>query len=120
MTVIRIRSALTAQRHALAAIGAIVVLGLAVAVAHGTPGDGHLSGLGADDSHAGYSAAISMCLAVVGVATAGAGLLAPALLSRRYVTRRADRPLRLRPFPAKDVPTPSTRAGPSLLQVYRL
>jgi hypothetical protein len=119
--VIRIRSALTAQRHALAAIGAIVVLGLAVAVAHGTPGDGHLGGLGADDSHAGHSAVISMCLAVIEVGTAGAGLLVLTLLSRRYITRQPDRPsLRLRIFAAKDVPAPRARAGPSLLQVYRL
>lgn len=81
---IRIRSALTARRHTLAAASVIVALGLAVVFAHGSPASDHMGGM--DDSHAVQSAIVTMCLAVIELGTAGAGLLALWLLVRRRFT----------------------------------
>ncbi len=120
---IRIRSALTAQQHALAMVGVIIALGIAVAVAHGAAGQDHMGGLGGmEDSHVGQSAVVSMCLAVLEAGAAGAVLLGGSLLVRR---RPADTPRDLgAPFLStateRKLPVPRARAGPSLLQVYRL
>ena len=121
---IRIRSILTTRRHALAAVAAIIALGLAVAFAHGTPANDHMGATGGmDDARAVQSAIAAMCLAVVELGTAGAaGLLALWLLVRRPFTGLAGRWFDLFRVigPMQCRPPPAARAGPSLLQVYRL
>ena len=121
--VIRIRSALSAQRHTLAAASVIVALAFAVVFAHGTPASDHMGGMGGmDDSHTVQSAIVTMCLAVIEVGTAGVGILALWILARRRFTSRARNPRALPLLVASPQgrPPPRARAGPSLLQVYRL
>lgn len=120
---IRIRSVLSAQRHTLAAASVIVALAFAVVFAHGTPASDHMGGMdGMDNSHAAQSAIVTMCLAVIEVGTAGVGLLAAWLLVRRRFTGPTDSRPDLPRLVASNQgrPPPRARAGPSLLQVYRL
>lgn len=104
-------------------IGVIVALGLAVALAHGAPGQDHMAGMGGmDDSRVSQSAVVSACLAVLEVGSTGAVLLGGWFLFRR---QRATDPSELQPslvsLAAERTPSlPRARAGPALLQVYRL
>jgi hypothetical protein len=118
--VIRIRSVLTARRHPLAVASVIAALGLATVVAHATPASDHMGG--ADDSHSVQSAVVTMCLAVVDLGTAGAGLLAFRVLRRRRFIAGTCNWSDLSPLatPRQSRPPPKARAGPSVLQVYRL
>lgn len=77
---------------------------------------------GMDDAHAVQSAIAGMCLAVIGLGTAGAGLFALWLLVRRPfigLTGRRSHVFHI-VTPMQCRPPPTARAGPSLLQVYRL
>lgn len=119
---IRIRSILTAKRHAIAAVGVIVALGAAVALAHGAPGQDHMGGMSAmDDLGVDQSAVVSMCLAVLEVGAVGAVLMTGRLLLRHLAaavprTRGTTNVL----APERRSVAPRARAGPELLQVYRL
>jgi hypothetical protein len=121
--VIRIRTILSGQRHALAILGTIIALALAVTLAHGLPGQNHMGGMDeSDGSHDVPSAVISVCLAVVEVGVAGAALLGWRLLVRR----RGNLPRRIDAWPGdlfaldRRLIVPKARAGPAKLQVFRL
>jgi hypothetical protein len=120
--VIRIRKTLTCRKHALAVFGAIVTLGLAVAMAHGLPGQDHMGGMdGSSGSQDMPSAVISICLAVLEVGVVGA-----ALLGWRLLRRRQEFPGRIESGHFGSITldrranVPSARAGPARLQVFRL
>lgn len=120
---IRIRTILTGRRHALAVLGAIATLGIAVAMAHGLPGQDHMGGMdGSSGSHEVPSAVITVCLAVVEVGVAGGALLGWRLLLRR----RPDFPRRIEAGLVgtisvdRHLDAARARAGPARLQVFRL
>lgn len=121
---IGIRTSLAARRHALATVAAVLALGLTVAVTHGVPASEHMGGMGGGGMEPAMPAdavAMSVCLAVLGAALTSAGVLSLTLLARRL--RRYWRPAFVAPLrfcPSPDPPPPRDRAGPSLLQVYRL
>ena len=100
-------------------IGAIVALGLAVAMAHGALGQDHMAGM--DGSRVSQSAVVSACLAVLEVGSAGAVLLGGWLsFKRQRATDPSELRIRLAPMAAgRTASLPAARAGPALLQVYR-
>lgn len=116
---IRIRSALTARRPALATLGVVVALGLVVTVAHSSPGGGHMDGMA--DAQRDHSGLATVCLAIVEAGGAGVALLALWGAVRRRLVEgpRPDRFVTGSRLP--DAPlAPLARAGPAVLQVYRL
>lgn len=117
--VIRIRSALTARRPTLAALGVVVALGLVITVAHGSPGGGHMDGMA--DDQGGHSDVATMCLAIVEAGGAGVALLAlwSAVRRRPVEGPRPSVFLTSSRLPHAP-PAPLARAGPAVLQVYRL
>lgn len=120
---IPIRTTLSTRRHALVVSAAIVALIAAVVLAHGAPTQEHMGGMaGMDDSHSEQSAVVTMCLAIVEVGGIGAVLLGGWLLVRRRVAdSRRDLGAPLLSTSTQPRPyVPRARAGPSLLQVYRL
>lgn len=119
---IRIRTILSGQRHALAILGAIIALALAVTLAHGLPGQDHMGGMdGSSGSQDMPSAVISICLAVLEVGVVGA-----ALLGWRLLRLRQEFPGRIESGHFGSITldrranVPSARAGPARLQVFRL
>ena len=114
---------MTAQRHALAVVAVIVALGIAVVLTHGGPVQEHMVGAaGAEHSNGGPAALVSVCVAVLEVGTAGAALLGGwLLLARGAVSRARGRPARLvSTATGRRTPLSRARAGPCVLQVYRL
>ena len=119
---IRIRTFLGAGQHALAVLGAIVALGLAVTLAHGALGMDHMAPMsGMDDSQAGHSALTTMCLAIVELGGLGATLWVLGLLSRRPRPRFRERPGFVSHSRLLQPPAGRARAAPAaMLQVFRL
>lgn len=103
-------------------IGAVVALGLAVALTHGVPGQDHMGEMaGMDDSRVSQSAVVSMCLAVLEVGSAGAVLLGWLLFRRQRAIGPSKLGTRVVSLATERTPSmPGARAGPALLQVYRL
>jgi hypothetical protein len=112
--VIRQRDFLARHRHRIALVAVLGALSFAIAAEH--------SGLGhGGAAHDGMGEAISLCLAIVGGGIA-LGLGAAALAS--FTRRRGSIPRELGsgsvalPMAPATMP-PRSRAGPSLLQVFR-
>ena len=111
---IRLRSRLQGQGHALLVGGALALICLALAWAHSAPAQDHMAG--EEDQMA---AMISMCLAVVST-----GLALVAAVGGMLSLRRRRPPIRLMPtLPVSLSRTPllspaNPRAGPAVLQVF--
>jgi hypothetical protein len=115
---IRIRSTILQHRQRLAVVFATLTLALALVWTHGAMGGGHMGG-----DHAGAPSIASICLATLelgGTLTllGGAALLlsrvgrrGSALDGRREFSAYVTKPARVRAQP---------RAGPEVLQVFRL
>jgi hypothetical protein len=115
---IRIRTAIVQHRHRLAVVAATCMLALALVWTHGAMGNDHMG-----DAQAGASTVASICLATLELGSALTLLGGAALLlwraragglqpdRRRQFSASVVKPTRVRTQP---------RAGPALLQVFRL
>ncbi len=112
---IRVRAILTNRRCGLLVASAVVLLSVALAWAHGAPGDDHMGG-----GHDGDGAMVSMCLAVI---QAVGSVAVVALLGAMVLARRRRVALLLVGAGATGrVVGPQVRyrarAGPEVLQVF--
>ena len=93
-----------------------------MALAHGGLGMDHMGSMsGMDDSQAGHSAVVSMCLAIVEAVGGSAALLVLGLVSGRGWPRAHERPRFATHSRLLQPPSARARAAPAaMLQVYRL
>ena len=119
---IRLRAHLESRRNTVVGGAFVATLTIAVVLAHGSLGGAHMD---ATSSHGGeesqMEAVADMCLAVLQVGGGMLAVLGVALIGRRRTTHRL--PALVRRCVAIDfrnLAPPPARAGPSVLQVYRL
>lgn len=110
---IRQREFLMKNRRRIALVALLAAFILALSAEH--------SGLGhADSAHDAAADLVSMCLAVIG---AGVALAVAAAVAEAHFRRRDSRTSRFRPAVDRRTschPGPYARAGPRVLQVFRL
>ena len=118
----RVRTLLDSRRNTVAGLAFAATLAIAMVLAHGSLAGGHMDAMGSHgDEESQMEAVAEMCLAVLQVGGGMLAVLGVVLIGRRRSTRRLPTlAYRHGGVLARNPRSPLARAGPSVLQVYRL